>query len=153
MVLDLVKAPKHIVDKYVTPVAVASDSINEAYNVFADEIFEEVKKQHENVLQNAVLLELPVLDEESSVIKIEFPLLPDLSNIKLDESIKTKVSKLKVTEADIDEYLNQLLSKNALVLPLDKKDKTKLGDVVTLKYKGFVNNEPFDGGEVWFIWP
>nr|WP_307906982.1 trigger factor [Mycoplasmopsis bovis] len=38
------KAPKHIVDKYVTPVAVASDSINEAYNVFADEIFEEVKK-------------------------------------------------------------------------------------------------------------
>lgn len=141
------KAPKHIVDKYVTPVAVASDSINEAYNVFADEIFEEVKKQHENVLQNAVLLELPVLAEESSVIKIEFPLLPDLSNIKLDKSIKTKVSKLKVTEADIDEYLNQLLSKNALVLPLDKKDKTKLGDVVTLKYKGFVNNEPFDGGE------
>ncbi len=125
----------------------ASDSINEAYNVFADEIFEEVKKQHENVLQNAVLLELPVLAEESSVIKIEFPLLPDLSNIKLDESIKTKVSKLKVTEADIDEYLNQLLSKNALVLPLDKKDKTKLGDVVTLKYKGFVNNEPFEGGE------
>nr|WP_307923795.1 hypothetical protein [Mycoplasmopsis bovis] len=97
MVLDLVKLPKHIVDKYVTPVAVASDSINEAYNVFADEIFEEVKKQRENVLQNAVLLELPVLAEESSVIKIEFPLLPDLSNIKLDESIKTKVSKLKVT--------------------------------------------------------
>ncbi len=108
MVLDLVKAPKHIVDKYVTPVAVASDSINEAYNVFADEIFEEVKKQHENVLQNAVLLELPVLDEESSVIKIEFPLLPDLSNIKLDESIKTKVSKLKVTEGSI--LMNTLIN-------------------------------------------
>lgn len=141
------KAPKHIVDKYVTPVTVASDSIHEAYNVFADEIFEEVKKQYENALQNAVLLELPVLAEESSVIKIEFPLLPDLSDIKLDETIKTKVAKLKVTEADIDSYLDELLSKNALLMPLGKKDKTKLGDVVTLKYKGFVNNEPFEGGE------
>ncbi|MBD4757469.1 trigger factor, partial [Xanthomonas citri pv. citri] len=61
--------------------------------------------------------------------------------------IKTKVAKLKVTEADIDSYLDELLSKNALLMPLGKKDKTKLGDVVTLKYKGFVNNEPFEGGE------
>lgn len=29
-----------------------------------------------------------------------------------------------------------------------KKDKIKLGDVVIFKYKGFVNNEFFEGGEV-----
>lgn len=89
-----------------------------------------------------------VLVEELFVIKIEFLLFFDLLGIKLDELIKIKVSKLKVIEVDIDLYLDELLSKNVLLMLFDKKDKIKLGDVVIFKYKGFVNNEFFEGGEV-----
>ncbi|MBZ4212550.1 trigger factor [Mycoplasma tauri] len=141
------KAPKHLVDKHITPVSVAYDSINDAYVEFANDIFEVVKKEYNNAIQNATLLDVPVLGEESSVVKLEFPLMPDLSKITIDNSLKIKGQKLEVSAKDVDNYVKDMVQSNALLLPLKKGQKTKLGDTVTIKYKGFVNNEPFDGGE------
>ncbi|WP_084274178.1 trigger factor [Mycoplasmopsis primatum] len=141
------KAPKHIVDKHVTPIVVAYESINKAYETFFDEIFKEVQKEYKYAVQSAHLLDAPVLGENSTTVRLVFPLLPDMSVIKIDKSIKTKIEKLSVSSKEIDEYMKAQISKNALNFPLKKGDKTKLGDTVTIKYKGYVNNEPFDGGE------
>ncbi|WP_338822583.1 trigger factor [Mycoplasmopsis felifaucium] len=140
------KAPKAEIDKRVTPVTVAYDAIEKAYASENEAILEGVKKEFPNVVAMASLLDLPVLGEEASVVKLELPVMPDLSELKLSK-VKVDYVKAKVGKKEIETELHKIFEAEALLMPLKEGELTQTGDVVTLNYKGYVNNEPFNGGE------
>ncbi len=49
-----------------------------------------------------------------------------------------------VTEVDVDRSLEALAKERATLVPVERP--TRLGDVVTLDYEGFVEGKPFEGG-------
>ncbi len=49
-----------------------------------------------------------------------------------------------VTDADVDRSLEALAKERATLVPVERP--AKLGDVVTLDYEGFVDDQPFEGG-------
>ncbi|WP_406617223.1 trigger factor [Mycoplasmopsis adleri] len=140
------KAPQHEIDKRITPVVVAYDAIEDMYQQDAQKIFDEVHKKYPSVVAMPALVDLPVLSEETSVVKVEFPFLPDLSKLDLSK-IKVAYDKVSVSKKDIEKAIRRSFENEALLLPLGKDDKTEEGDVLIINYKGYVNNEPFDGGE------
>ncbi|VEU75508.1 Trigger factor [Mycoplasmopsis maculosa] len=140
------KAPKHEIEKRITPVAVAYDAVYKAYETEAEQIIEGIKKEHSNIVMMPALVDMPVLSEEKAVIKLQFPLEPDFSNYSLDD-VKVEVEKISVSTKEVEEAITRQLQSNALLMPISKTEKTKLGDTVTLNYKGYVNDEAFEGGE------
>jgi trigger factor len=50
----------------------------------------------------------------------------------------------EVTAADVERSLEALARERATLVPVERP--TKLGDVVTLDYEGFVDQKPFEGG-------
>lgn len=140
------KAPQHEIDKRITPIQIANETVFAVYEKEAENIFKEVKAKHDNVFPRFGIEEFVALTAESAIVKFSIPLLPDMKKIKISD-VKVEMKKLTVSDKEIEEQIKSMLQKNALLLPLKATDKTKSGDVVVLNYKGYVNNEPFDGGE------
>ena len=53
--------------------------------------------------------------------------------------------KLKIEKKDIDNSLQQIAEKHERFIPLSKKRKSKLGDLLLFDYEGTINNKPFEG--------
>lgn len=140
------KAPQHEINRRITPVVVAYDAIEEAFKKEAEGIYKEAKEKYKNIVGQPVLIDLPVLGEDASVVKIKYPLLPDFSKYKISD-VKVKPEKVSVTTSEIDEKIKEKLKDEILLFPIKKTEKTKKGDVVIINYKGYVKDVPFDGGE------
>ncbi|MBU4689623.1 trigger factor [Mycoplasma zalophidermidis] len=140
------KVPANIAEKYVSKAQILQNAMSTYLSQKLDSIFEEVKKESDRVIAVRPRVDLEKLDENEAVIELTYPLDTDLSNLKLD-SVKVKFDLPKVTDADINEYIEAKLKETALQLPLTEKQKTENGDTVTLNYKGFVDGEEFDGGQ------
>ena len=68
------------------------------------------------------------------------PEIPDfeLKNISVEDQIKNR-------KKDIDNSLEQIAEKHERFIPLSKKRKSKLGDLVLFDYEGTINNKSFEG--------
>ena len=53
--------------------------------------------------------------------------------------------KLKISEKDIDNSLSQIADKHERFIPLKKKRKTKIGDLVLFDYEGKIDKKGFNG--------
>ena len=52
---------------------------------------------------------------------------------------------IKNRKKDIDNSLEQIAEKHERFIPLSKKEKSKLGDLLLFDYEGTINNKPFEG--------
>ncbi|UUD35128.1 trigger factor [Mycoplasmopsis caviae] len=140
------KAPQHEINKRINPLEIANDAIDAYWTKNYASIKEQLTSQYKR-LAFIPQMELKNFDpQKGAELDLIFPLLPDFEKIEI-KSPKTKFELLKVTKKDVEDFIKQSLERNALIITLEKNEKTKIGDFVTLNYKGFVNNEPFDGGE------
>ncbi|KKB26654.1 Cell division trigger factor [Mycoplasmopsis meleagridis] len=139
------KAPKNVIDQHINMGEVFNRAVNEFVSKKYTEIYEEIKKENNRAV-NYPSINITRLTEEMAEIELIYPLEADVNSIKMD-NLKSKFSLQEVKDKDIDDYINSKLSSTALLLPLKKDEKTKNGDTVTINYKGYVNDEPFDGGE------
>lgn len=96
-------------------------------------------------------IDQPTLDideiKDGEDIRLEFevetrpiPELGDFSQVEV-----TNVSK-EVSDEEVDEVLENEAKKNAIISEIDDRP-VKDGDKVNIDYKGFVDEEAFDGGE------
>ncbi|EGV00262.1 trigger factor [Mycoplasmopsis columbina] len=138
------KAPKHILEQRLNMGDVFNKALNQYLAKNEKAIFEEVQKESKRVIF-APSLELKKVSEEELELEVIFPLDTDLDKIDLSKA-KAKIAIEKPTAKDVDDFIAERLKETALLLPIDKKDKTQLGDTVTINYKGYVNDELFDGG-------
>ncbi len=102
----------------------------------------------EIILDNPTYKVEKVTNNELEIIFV-YPLFPDF---KLKDYKNLKISLDKIGEAelkkDVIEQEEKLLSKTAVLLPKKGKDvKIEKNDTIIFDFKGFVDGEPFEGGE------
>lgn len=82
--------------------------------------------------------------EQDFEVSLTFPIKPEVT---LGEYTGLEVEKkdVEVKDADIDQEIDHLLSKDAVLEP--KEGELEAGDVSIIDFEGFLNDEPFEGGK------
>jgi len=78
-------------------------------------------------------------------LNVSFQLMPEIGNIEIG-SFTIERSKLKITENDIKNSLEDISKKHERFTPLTKKRKSILGDLVLFDYVGKIKDKVFSGG-------
>ena len=78
-------------------------------------------------------------------LNVSFQLMPAIGNIDIG-SFTIERSKLKITENDIKNSLEDISKKHERFTPLTKKRKSILGDLVLFDYVGKIKDKVFSGG-------
>ena len=78
-------------------------------------------------------------------LNVSFQLMPEIGNIDIG-SFTIERSKLKITENDIKNSLEDISKKHERFTPLTKKRKSILGDLVLFDYVGKIKDKVFSGG-------
>ncbi len=63
------------------------------------------------------------------------------------KNIEIAKEEITVTDADVEEEIQQLVNKNAELVVSELNYKSVNGDTVVIDFKGYVDGEAFDGGE------
>lgn len=126
-----------------------SEIINNALNKAIDSnyklLIEDKKFQNDNLIEDAVSVDLQKVDASTlEIIYIfeKYPevTLPDYKNIKID------YQEPKVADAEIDREINGFTKRDNMLVPKDNGLIAK-GDMVNFNFKGFLDGKPFPGGE------
>ncbi|TDV24230.1 trigger factor [Mycoplasmopsis mustelae] len=140
------KAPKEKLHAYINSTKIYDETANIFLKTELTNVFDYIVK---NDIKAGIKYSISSdLDKEGNLLfKFHFPLLPDFSNIKLGE-LKTKFTFKKLTKVDkkkiLENFKNKLGEKEEVT---DKKTKTQMEDTLNIDFIGFIDNEPFDGGE------
>ena len=78
-------------------------------------------------------------------LNVSFQLMPEIGNIDIG-TFTIERSKLKITENDIKNSLEDISKKHERFTPLTKKRKSILGDLVLFDYVGKIKDKVFSGG-------
>ena len=78
-------------------------------------------------------------------LNVSFQLMPEISDIDI-KSFTVEKSKLKITDDDIKNSLEDISKKHERFSPLTKKRKSILGDLVLFDYIGKIKDKEFSGG-------
>lgn len=137
------KAPRHIIEQRVGKKAI----LDAAFDLVADKAFLDAIKEQDVVPVSRPDIETLTLEEGQDVVfKARFTAKPE---VKLGEYKGLKIEKKvdAVTDTDVDNELENMRRRRSQMVDAPEGASVKTGDLVTLDFKGFVNNEPFEGGE------
>ncbi|RIV16631.1 trigger factor [Mycoplasmopsis gallopavonis] len=137
------KAPKQEAIRRVDYAKVNQEVAKELLDKNLEKAIEKLTEEKLNGVR--VLTDLATKEDGSVELKYFFVQAPNFENVNLEE-IKVDLGQLVPTEDDKEKALNDLLERLALNKEITE-GTTKLGDTVNINFKGFINDEPFDGGE------
>lgn len=133
------KVPRSVFEKkYGT-----GDIISEAMQDMIDVKYTDVIVKEKIVPVVEPKLEIVNADDEGFEVNMTFILDPE---VKLGEykGLKVKKEKVKVTKEEIDHEVGHILDRFAELV--SKDGKVENGDTVVIDFKGFKDNEAFEGG-------
>ncbi len=119
------------------------DIISEAMEDLVD------KRYHEVILKEKLIpvveprLEIVKADDKGFEVNMVFILAPEVKLGKYKE-LKVKKDKVKVTKEEIDHEVSHILDRYAELVT--KEGDVQEGDTAIIDFKGFKDNEPFEGG-------
>lgn len=113
------------------------DFANEAYAKYAEE------NKHD-LIENPQLIEADIKDNKIFV-EISLSIFPEIKLPKY-KGLKMKKKDAIANNEEIEEALKYIANKNSKTKIADPEIEAKDGDIVTIDYKGFINEEPFEGG-------
>ncbi len=119
------------------------DIISEAMEDLVD------KKYHEIILKEKLIpvveprLEIVSADDKGFEVNMVFILAPEVKLGKYKE-LKVKKDKVTVTKEEIDHEISHILDRYAELVTKD--GKVEEGDTAIIDFKGFKDNEEFEGG-------
>ena len=133
------KVPRNIFEKkYGT-----SDIITNAMEEMIDEKYKDIIVSEKLVPILEPKLEIVKADDEGFEVNMTFILNPE---VKLGDykDLKIKKDAVKVTKKEIEHEVGHILDRYAELV--SKEGKAELGDTVIIDFKGFKDNQEFDGG-------
>lgn len=139
------KAPIELLKKHINQGQVLTDAANSAIEKMLEWLVDskEFVDNIENLFDNTPETSIETMDFLTIVAKFSFALWPkvsiDYKNIKLETVFE------KVTQKDVDNKIEEILSKNEMVVP--KEGAIAKDDIAIINFKGFVDDKPFAGGE------
>ncbi|QZE12194.1 trigger factor [Mycoplasma sp. Ms02] len=138
------KLPKHVVDKYLDKVKVYLDATSMLVNLKYNEALKLAQEEAKAYGQVWGQPEIAPKNVENLTVELVFAVLPSEDKIKFD-GVKQKVKK----DLDVKAYVERMLEEAATRYATKEvvEEPAKLGDIVDINFKGFINNEAFEGGE------
>lgn len=133
------KVPRNIFEKkYGT-----GDIVREAMEEMLDKKYAETIVSEKLIPVIEPKLEIVSMNDEGFEAKVTFILDPE---VKLGEykNLKVKKDKVKVTKEEINHEVSHILDRYAELV--SKDGAVEEGDTAIIDFKGFKNNEAFDGG-------
>ncbi|UUD36021.1 trigger factor [Mycoplasmopsis citelli] len=145
------KAPKNKLEAAVNTGAVHSQTLDFFIKNKHLEVAKKAQEQKEvTLLPLAPVVEINKDENENWTLSYKYSLMPDLSVLKL-ENVKAKLHLKEVSDEDVtkvmQEFTKPFSSRELFDLENNPQELTKIGDVVNIDFKGFIDNEPFEGGE------
>ncbi|WFQ93550.1 FKBP-type peptidylprolyl isomerase [Mycoplasma feriruminatoris] len=138
------KAPESETAKYLTPIKV----YNEAFKLVVKPAFDFALSQ-ENKIQNdnsPTPVIVKVSDKEI-VIDFVFDLVLELKVGEYKNISTVKKVEVLVNQEDVDSVIDMYRSRFAMQKEKEADDQIKKGDIVTFDFKGYVDDQAFEGGE------
>lgn len=141
------KAPEKELKKYISTQKIWEESLPKLLNELVKEAAKEISK--EDFILDSPTYSIDKITEEELEITYIYPIFVE---IKLKDYKKLNIKYEKISDKMIKEAakkeLNSMLQKNAVLIPKVGKDvKIEKNDVINFNFKGFLDNEAFDGGE------
>ena len=136
------KAPKHMIENYYGKGIFAEEAINMAIN----ENYESVVKELDINAIGYPDIDIEKLEDGQAVVmKVETEVMPE---IEFEEFKKLEIPLIEeeITDETVDAYLEDERNKNQREIIVDDR-AAKEGDQVIIDFKGFLGDEPFEGGE------
>lgn len=140
------KAPENKLKEYISTAKVWEEAVSKLLNIA-------VKDAAKEITEKEIILDSPTyavekITENELEITFIYPVMPEFK-IKDYKNLKIKFD--QPTENDIkDDVKNQidkLLSRGSVLLPKEGDAKVEKNDTIIFDFKGFMENQPFDGGE------
>ena len=135
------KAPRKLIEKYYGEGIFYEDAINEV----CPEAYEEAIKEHN--LEPVDRPSIDILEIESGkgiVFKAEVTVKPEVE-LGQYKGIEVEKKEYNVTDEDVENELEILRNRNARIIDVTDRP-VKRGDIVTIDFKGFIDDKEFDGG-------
>jgi len=136
------KAPMHIVKKYYGEGALYEDAINFIYETTYPQVLVE---NNINPVDYPSIDIVQIGEGKDFVYTATVPVMPE---VELGEYKAVEVEKksYEASEEDIEKKLNELQTQNARV-EVKEDGSVESGDIVTIDFKGFIDEVAFEGGE------
>lgn len=140
------KVPFEEAKKYISQIDIFDKSINGILQKTAKELVEskDFQKYEEEIFDIPPKVEISKYTASEIAFKFSYFLFPEV-NIKGYKDIKIETKKEKVTDKELEIEIEGQLSQNEMMVPKD--GPIEKGDVAIFDFKGFIDGEPFDGGE------
>lgn len=135
------KAPRKLIEKYYGEGIFYEDAINEV----CPEAYEEAIKEHN--LEPVDRPSIDILEIESGkgiVFKAEVTVKPEVE-LGQYKGIEVEKKEYNVTDEDVENELEILRNRNARIIDVTDRP-VKRGDIVTIDFKGFIDDKEFEGG-------
>ncbi|AXE60776.1 cell division trigger factor [[Mycoplasma] phocae] len=137
------KVPAREADKHISLGEVLEKALRSKLdNIYTEHIAKEIQPTDQIVGREE--LNIPEFTESKVVVEFIFPIIPE---VKLGDYAKLggKIGSLELSKEELAETEMKIIEKYTVML--DSEEPIKLGDEVNFDFKGFVEGEPFDGGD------
>ena len=135
------KAPRKIIERYY-----GNDVFHEeAINHILPDIYENAIEENNLEPVYRPDIDIESMDEaEGCILVAEVFVKPE---VEIDGylGLTYPIMEVEPTEEDIEKRLKTELEKNARTVTVDRPGE--MGDILTINFKGFIDGEPFEGGE------
>jgi trigger factor len=125
------------------------DVLNGSVNKIINETYEELIKDKafvsEEVIEDALSVDVVKVDEKEIQIAYDFEKYPD---IKLNDykNMSIKYTKPLISKEDVEKEIDHMIQKDIMLVPKDNASIIK-GDMVNFDFEGFIDDKPFAGGK------
>lgn len=134
------KAPRKLIEKMYGEGAF----YDEAINIVFPDAYDKALEDHDlTPVDRANLEDFQI--EEGAQFTVSVTVKPEVS-LGEYEGVSVEKSVHEVTDEEIQAELEKIQEKNARMIEIDSRPIQE-GDIVTIDFKGFIGDEPFEGGE------
>ena len=137
------KAPRRIVEREVGLAAI----LDEAYEKLGPKVFNEAMDEEKLELATYPKFERVTVEEDKPLVFKA--IVTPKPEVKLGEYKGLKIEKKteEVTEEQVAQHIDKMRERQAKLVDAPEGAAAKKGDLVTLDFKGFTDDEAFEGGE------
>jgi trigger factor len=137
--------PPEVARNQISQSEIINNALNKAIDANYKLLMEDKSFQSQNLIEDAVTIDLQKVDVNVLEIIYVFEKypdvkLPDYKNIKID------YHEPKVDDAEVDREISGFTKRDNMLVPKDNGLIAK-GDMVNFNFKGFLDDKPFPGGE------
>lgn len=136
------KAPRALIEKEYGEGVFYEDAMKSLY---PQALADAAKEANLELVKDNIDLDVEKADKDGFTFKAVVTVEPELA-IDNYKGIEVKPMSLEITDEDINDDIKKVLERNSRLVTVEDRPAEK-DDIAVIDFKGFLDGEPFDGGE------